>query len=140
MISLGTPPATHFPIARSAVWGLRININKGSEIPQILPLRNGKTLSNYYFLNKCTSFSPQFCGIQLVVTVLSHRCNSHTDSGEAKIESHASSKTQPNQAALLLDTIFKTYFVDNVAATIFYEQKLILGSDYSLRTGRRFVL
>jgi hypothetical protein len=58
MISLGTPPATHFPIARSAVWGLRININKGSKIPQILPLRNGKTLSNYFpsdLLHQCIS-------------------------------------------------------------------------------------
>jgi hypothetical protein len=46
-------------------------------------------------------FYPQFHVIQLVVTVLSHRCNSHTDSGEAKVESHASPETQP---ALLLDT------------------------------------
>ena len=51
------------------------------------------------------SFLPQFCDIQLVVTVLCHRCNSRTDSGEAKVESHASSETQPNQAALLLDTM-----------------------------------
>ena len=50
-------------------------------------------------------FSPQFRGIQLlVVTVLSHRYNSRTDAGEVKIESHASSETQPNQAALLLNT------------------------------------
>ena len=35
----------------------------------------------------------------MVVTVLSHRCNSRTDSGEAKVESHASSETQPSQAA-----------------------------------------
>ena len=35
---------------------------------------------------------------------MSHHCNSRTDSGEAKVESHASSKTQPNQAALLLNT------------------------------------
>jgi hypothetical protein len=50
-------------------------------------------------------FSPQFCGIQLlVVTVVSHRYNSRTDSGEAKVERHASSKTQPNQAALILNT------------------------------------
>ena len=48
-----------------------------------------------------TPFSPQFCEIQLVVSVLSHRCKSLTDSGEAKVESHASSETQPNQAALL---------------------------------------
>jgi hypothetical protein len=44
-------------------------------------------------------FSPQFRGIQLlVVTILSHRFNSRTGSGETKVESHASSKTQPNQA------------------------------------------
>ena len=52
-----------------------------------------------------TPFSPQFHGIQLVVTVLSHRCNSRTDSGEAKVVSRASPETQPNQAALLLDTM-----------------------------------
>ena len=40
----------------------------------------------------------------LVVTVLSHCCNSRTDSGEARVESHASSETQPTQAALLLNT------------------------------------
>ena len=52
-----------------------------------------------------TPFSPQFRGIQLlVVTILSHRYNSRTGSGETKVESHASSETQPNQAALLLNT------------------------------------
>ena len=55
----------------------------------------------YIFLNPT-----QFRGIQLlVVTVLSHRYNSRTDFGEAKVESHASSETQPNQAALLLNTL-----------------------------------
>jgi hypothetical protein len=50
-------------------------------------------------------FSPQFCGIQmLVVTILSHLYNSRTGSGETKVESHVSSETQPNQAALLLNT------------------------------------
>ena len=45
-------------------------------------------------------FLPLFHGIQLVVvTVLPHRCNSRTDSGEAKVESHTSPETQPNQAA-----------------------------------------
>ena len=39
-----------------------------------------------------------------MVTVLSHRYNSRTGSGETKVESHASSETQPNQAALLLNT------------------------------------
>ena len=58
----------------------------------------------FYFLFFYPFISPQFRGIQLVVTVLSHRCNSRTDSGEAKVESHASSETQPNQAALLLTT------------------------------------
>ena len=40
----------------------------------------------------------------LVATILSHRYNSRTGSGETKVESHASSDTQPNQAALLLNT------------------------------------
>ena len=52
-----------------------------------------------------TSLSHQFRGIQLlVVTMLSHRYNSHTGSGETKVESHASSETPPHQAALLLKT------------------------------------
>jgi hypothetical protein len=42
-----------------------------------------------------TPFSPQFRGIQLVVTVLSHRCNSCKDLGEAKVESRASSEKTP---------------------------------------------
>jgi hypothetical protein len=63
--------------------------------------RPPRSIFIYFF----TPFSPQFRGIQLVVTVLSHRCNSHTNSGEAKVESHASSETQPNKAALLLDTM-----------------------------------
>uniref|UniRef100_A0A8C8F818 SH3 domain-binding glutamic acid-rich protein n=1 Tax=Oncorhynchus tshawytscha TaxID=74940 RepID=A0A8C8F818_ONCTS len=50
-------------------------------------------------------FSPQLRDIQLVVTVLSHRCNSLADSGDAKVNSHASSETRPRQAALLLDTL-----------------------------------
>ena len=41
----------------------------------------------------------------LVATILSHRYNSRTGSGETKVESHASSDTQPNQAALLLITV-----------------------------------
>ena len=39
--------------------------------------------------------------------ILFHRCNSlqpRTDSGEAKVESRASSETRPNQVTLLLDT------------------------------------
>ena len=51
------------------------------------------------------AFSPQLSYVQLVVTVLSHCCNSRTDSGEAKVESHASSETRPCQTALLLDTL-----------------------------------
>ena len=52
------------------------------------------------------SFTPFFRGIQLflVATILSHRYNSRTGSKETKIESHASSNTQPNQAALPLNT------------------------------------
>ena len=57
---------------------------------------------SYFF----TPFSPQFRGIQLflVATILSHRYNSRTGLGETKVESHASSDTRPNQAALLLNT------------------------------------
>ena len=61
----------------------------------------------YYYYKKINvpPFSPQFRGIQLlVVTILSHHYNSRTGSGETKVESHASSETQPNQAALLLNT------------------------------------
>ena len=50
-------------------------------------------------------FSPQFRGIQLVVTVLSHGYNSRTYSGEAKVKSPASPETRPSQNALLLDTM-----------------------------------
>jgi hypothetical protein len=53
----------------------------------------------FVFLN-FTPFS--WYPIVLVATILSHR--SHTGSGETKVESHASSDTQPNQAALLLNT------------------------------------
>ena len=50
-------------------------------------------------------FSPQFRGIQLlVVTILSHRYNSRTGLAQTKDESHATTATQPNQAALLLNT------------------------------------
>uniref|UniRef100_A0A4W5P9Y0 SH3 domain binding glutamate rich protein n=1 Tax=Hucho hucho TaxID=62062 RepID=A0A4W5P9Y0_9TELE len=52
-----------------------------------------------------TRSSPQLRDIQLVVTVLSHRCNSRADSGEAKVNSHAYSETRPRQAALLLNTL-----------------------------------
>ena len=54
-----------------------------------------------FFIYFFTS-SPQFHGIQFVVMVLSQRCDSHTDSGEAKVENSVSFETQPNQAALLL--------------------------------------
>jgi hypothetical protein len=40
-----------------------------------------------YFLIKKKKGFPQFNGIQLVVTVLSHLCNSSTDLGEVKVES-----------------------------------------------------
>ena len=42
-------------------------------------------------------FSSYYC-------ILSHRYNSRMGSGETKVESHASSDKQPNQAALLLNT------------------------------------
>jgi hypothetical protein len=62
-----------------------------------------KTVQYFFFWG--VLFTPYiFCDIQLVVTVLSHRCNSRTDLGEAKVESHASSETRPRQAALL-DTL-----------------------------------
>ena len=48
---------------------------------------------------------PNFRDIQLVIIVLSHRCNSPTDLGEANFESHAFSETKPCQAALLLDIL-----------------------------------
>ena len=49
-------------------------------------------------------FSPiSWYPIVLVATILSHRYNSRTGSGETKVESHASSNTQPH-AALLLNT------------------------------------
>jgi hypothetical protein len=51
-------------------------------------------------------FSPNFVVSNcLVVTILSHRYNSRTGLGETKVESHASSDTQPNHAALLLNTV-----------------------------------
>ena len=51
-------------------------------------------------------FSPiSWYPIVVVATILSHRYNSRTGSGETKVESHASSDTQPNQAALLLNTV-----------------------------------
>ena len=50
-------------------------------------------------------FSPiSWYPIVLVATILSYRYNSHTGSGETKVESHASSDTQPYQEALLLKT------------------------------------
>jgi hypothetical protein len=63
---------------------------------------NNFTLSLFlfFFLN-FTPFSPQFRGIQLILvaTILSHRYNSHTGTGETKVESHASSDPQPNRAS-----------------------------------------
>jgi hypothetical protein len=57
------------------------------------------------FFEFFTLLSPRFRGIQLlVITILSHRYNCRTGSGETKVESYESSKTQPNQAALLLNT------------------------------------
>uniref|UniRef100_A0A673ZPL9 phosphatidylinositol-3,4,5-trisphosphate 5-phosphatase n=1 Tax=Salmo trutta TaxID=8032 RepID=A0A673ZPL9_SALTR len=53
---------------------------------QVHPICDIPCLS-YPFCPFFTPFSPQFRGIQLVVTVLSRRCNSRTDSGVAKVES-----------------------------------------------------
>ena len=59
----------------------------------------------FFYFFYFTPFSPQFRGIQLlVITILSHHYNSLMGSGETKVESHASSETQPNQATLLLNT------------------------------------
>ena len=53
-----------------------------------------------------TFFSPiSWYPIVVVATILSHRYNSRTGLGETKVESHASSDTQHNQAALLLNTV-----------------------------------
>jgi hypothetical protein len=60
----------------------------------------------YMFFFCCWIFTPfSWCPIVVVATILSHRYNSHTGSGETKVESHASSDTQPNLAALLLNTV-----------------------------------
>ena len=57
------------------------------------------------FLYIVPRFIPNFMVSNcLVATILSHRYNSRTGSGETKVGSHASSDTQPNQAALLLIT------------------------------------
>ena len=44
-----------------------------------------------------TSWYPMFSSYHLD-TILSHRYNSRTGSGATKVESHASSDTQPNQS------------------------------------------
>jgi hypothetical protein len=59
-------------------------------------------LSYFYFYLIYIYFLPLFSLISwypivLVATILSHRYNSRTVSGETKVESHASSDTQPNQ-------------------------------------------
>jgi hypothetical protein len=60
---------------------------------------------HYFYIFNFTLFSRQFRGIQLlVITILSHRYNSRMGSGETKVESQASSETQPKQAELLLNT------------------------------------
>ena len=49
-------------------------------------------------MNLTPFFSPiSWYPIVVVATILSHRYNSRTGSGETKVESHASSDTQPNQ-------------------------------------------
>ena len=64
----------------------------------------GESLS-LFFSKFYPFFLPNFVVSHcLVATILSHRYNSRTGSGETKVESHASSDTQPNQAALLLNT------------------------------------
>ena len=64
----------------------------------------------FLFLNICIfEFDPLFLpnfmvSNCLVANILSHRYNTRTGSGETKVESYASTNTQPNQAALLLNT------------------------------------
>jgi hypothetical protein len=73
---------------------------KSGELQVCLDLRGANKAVILYFLFvffNFTPFSPQFH------TILSHRYNYRTGSGEMKVESHASSDTQPNQAALLLN-------------------------------------
>jgi hypothetical protein len=118
------PPSSPIPIPRiepistlanNHCWILtmftRNNTNSESiQAPRLFP--HFVTLQLYFYLYIYfifyiifTPFCPQFRGIQLlVVTIFSHRYNSHTGSGETKVESHASSETQLNQAALLLNT------------------------------------
>ena len=86
-------------IPRILEWDVR---QAGVHMPLVM---NCIFLYIFLYIFFLKTFSPQFCGIQLIVTVLSRRCNSHTDSGEAKVESCESSKTQPNQVAQLLDTM-----------------------------------
>ena len=51
----------------------------------------------YLFFEFYPVFSPQFRGTQLLVaTILYNRYNSHTGSGETKVESHASSDNPTN--------------------------------------------
>jgi hypothetical protein len=58
-----------------------------------------------FLLFNFTLFSPQFRGIQLFSSYyLVSSLQLPYGSGETKVESHASSDTQPNQAALLLNT------------------------------------
>uniref|UniRef100_A0A8K9URT6 Rho family-interacting cell polarization regulator 2 n=1 Tax=Oncorhynchus mykiss TaxID=8022 RepID=A0A8K9URT6_ONCMY len=59
-------------------------------------LSTGQCISDCNILFIYFIFSPQFRGIQLLeITILSHRYNSRTGSGETKVESHESSETQP---------------------------------------------
>uniref|UniRef100_A0A673ZQI4 phosphatidylinositol-3,4,5-trisphosphate 5-phosphatase n=1 Tax=Salmo trutta TaxID=8032 RepID=A0A673ZQI4_SALTR len=73
---------------------------------QVHPICDIPCLS-YPFCPFFTPFSPQFRGIQLVVTVLSRRCNSRTDSGVAKVESQHSS-LQKREAFCQLLQLMKT--------------------------------
>jgi hypothetical protein len=59
-----------------------------------------RLLAQYSFIKNVLKTFYSLFSPQLVVTVLSHHCNSRTDSGEVKVKSRASSKTQPRQARL----------------------------------------
>ena len=91
--------STLTPMTLSLTKNGKANLSPDTSRPSSHPV------PHYFYLKILPPFSPQFRGIQLLVTtILSHRYSSRTGSGETKVESHASSETQPNQAALLLNT------------------------------------
>ncbi|XP_064875647.1 guanylate-binding protein 1-like isoform X2 [Oncorhynchus nerka] len=82
----------------------RAEPNKGVRAEKVLEqfLKDKSTETNF-ILQADKQLTENEKQIQ-VATILSHRYNSRTGSGETKVESHASSDTQPNQTSLLLNT------------------------------------